>query len=130
MPVRTEMLETLMSRQRNFSLPQALYRDPQFFALDLEGVFHRQWIFVAPTCQIPKAGDYVTVTIGRASLLVIRDRAGTIRAFHNTCRHRGAKLCDAEHGRLSSIVCPYHLWTYDFKGALRSAGRMHETFDP
>ena len=130
MSARTDMLEILQTRRPFFTLPQSLYGDPEFFALDLDGVFQRQWVFVGPACQIPEAGDYFTVAIGTASLLVIRDRSGGIRVFHNTCRHRGSKLCEAEQGRLSSIVCPYHLWTYDFTGKLRSAGRMHEGFDP
>lgn len=111
-------------------MPQQLYTDPAFFELDLEGIFGRHWLFAGVSCQIPEPGDYFTIAIGKASVLVIRDRLRAIRAFHNTCRHRGSRLCDAEQGRLSSIVCPYHLWTYDFTGKLKSAGRMHQGFDP
>ncbi|HZS81723.1 MAG TPA: aromatic ring-hydroxylating dioxygenase subunit alpha [Stellaceae bacterium] len=130
MEARTGMLELLRSRKQFFSLPQPFYNDPAYFALDLEGVFDRHWLFAGVSCQIPKPGDYFTLAIGKSSILVVRDRAGTIRAFHNTCRHRGSRICDAEYGHLSAIVCPYHLWTYDLTGRLRSAGRMHDSFDP
>jgi phenylpropionate dioxygenase-like ring-hydroxylating dioxygenase large terminal subunit len=126
---RREIFDILQSRKKFFSLPQALYNDPACFAADIEGIFERQWLFAGVSCQIPKPGDYFTIAIGKTSIIVIRDRSDTIRAFHNTCRHRGSKLCDAEQGHLSSIVCPYHLWTYDFTGKLRSAGRMHAEFD-
>lgn len=129
MPTRNEMLDVLQSRRKFFSLSRSLYSDPDYFALDFDGVFSRCWIFAGVSCQIPGPGDYFTVAIGKTSVIVIRDRTGTIRAFHNTCRHRGSTLCEAEQGHLSSIVCPYHLWTYDFTGKLRSAGRMHKDFD-
>ena len=129
MSPRSEMVDLLASRQKFFSLPQPFYTDPALYELDLKGIWERQWIFAGPSCQIPEPGDYFTLTIGRSSILVLRDRTRTIRAFYNTCRHRGSKLCETERGRLSSIVCPYHQWTYDFTGKLRYAGRMHQAFD-
>jgi Rieske 2Fe-2S family protein len=123
------MLELLHQRKKFFSLPQALYNDPACFEAEIDGIFSRQWLFAGVTAQIPTPGDYFTVAVGKSSVIVIRDRTNTIRAFHNVCRHRGSRLCDAEHGHLSSIVCPYHLWTYDFTGKLRSAERMHADFD-
>jgi phenylpropionate dioxygenase-like ring-hydroxylating dioxygenase large terminal subunit len=130
MDPRAAMLDALTSRKKFFSLPQPFYNDDACFALDLEGIFDRHWIFAGVSCLIPKPGDYFTLSIGKTSVIVIRDRSQGIRAFHNTCRHRGSKICEVEHGRLSSIVCPYHLWTYDFTGKLRSTGRMHSGFEP
>jgi Rieske 2Fe-2S family protein len=129
MSPRSEMLDLLASRKKFFSLPQPFYNDAALYELDLKGIWEQHWIFAGPECQIVEPGAYFTLTIGRSSVIVLRDRTHTIRAFHNTCRHRGSKLCEAEQGRLSSIVCPYHQWTYDFTGKLRHAGRMHEEFD-
>src|SRR5262249_25761274 len=113
------MLEALTSREPFFSLPQPFYGDPACFAVDLEGIFRRHWLFAGVSALIREPGDYFTLAVGKTSVLVIRDRSGAIRAFHNTCRHRGSMLCEAEQGRLSAIVCPYHLWTYDLTGKLR-----------
>ena len=128
MEPRAQMLEALTSRKKFFSLPQAFYGDPAYFAADLEGIFERNWLFAGVTSLIPEGGDYFTLAVGKTSVIVLRDRSGTIRAFHNTCRHRGSRICDAERGHASAIMCPYHLWTYDLTGKLRNAGRMHGNF--
>ena len=51
----------------------------------------------------------------------MRGKDGEIRGFHNFCRHRGTRICDAEHGHASKLVCPYHRWTYDLDGRLITA---------
>lgn len=130
MSSRAEMLDLLRSRKELFTLPGRFYSDPAFYELDLEHIFHRHWIFAGATCEIANPGQFMTLTIGRSPIIVLRDRDRQIRAFFNTCRHRGFKICDAEHGRSMSLACPYHQWTYDLTGKLIHAGRMHEGFDP
>jgi Rieske 2Fe-2S family protein len=130
MSTRADMASLLKARQKCFTLPQPFYNDPEFYQLDLDGIFHRRWIFAALECEIAAPGDYVTLTIGRSSIVVLRDHAGGVRAFFNTCRHRGSKICLAEKGKLRKLTCPYHQWTYDLDGKLFSAARMHEEFDP
>ena len=130
MSSRTEMLDLLKSRKQFYTLPQRFYSDPAFYELDLELVFNKQWIFAGATCEIASPGQYFTLTIGRTPIIVLRDRAGEIRAYFNVCRHRGFKICDAERGKSLSLACPYHQWTYDLSGKLLYAGRMHEGFDP
>jgi Rieske 2Fe-2S family protein len=130
MSSRSEMLGLLQSRKRLHTLPQRFYSDPAFFDIDLDLMFHRQWIFAGATCEIASPGQFFTLTIGRSPIIVLRDRAGEIRAFFNTCRHRGFKICDAERGKSLSLACPYHQWTYDLSGKLLYAGHMHEGFDP
>lgn len=63
----------------------------------------------------------MTWNVGDDKVLILRQRDGSIAAFHNVCRHRGARLCSAEQGALKAIVCPYHSWTYDIDGRLRTA---------
>ena len=61
---------------------------------------------------------------------MLRDDRGDVRAFFNTCRHRGSKICLEEHGQFRKyLVCPYHQWTYDLSGKLHRATRMHADFD-
>jgi Rieske 2Fe-2S family protein len=124
------MRDLLRTRARHYSLPQPFYADPGFFELDLQGIFYRRWLFAGVACEIPQPGCFFTVQIGPNSIIVVRDRTDTIRAYFNTCRHRGSRICAAEKGRVGAFVCPYHQWTYDLTGALRHAGRMHEGFSP
>ena len=61
---------------------------------------------------------------------VIRDADGSVNAFHNTCRHRGSRICLEHRGKVANLVCPYHQWTYDLKGNLLFAGtEMGDGFD-
>lgn len=78
---------------------------------------------------MPEPGDYTTVEIGHDSILIVRDDDMQIRAFHNVCRHRGARLCNNEKGSLGNIVCPYHSWTYNLDGDLLFAEHMGDQFD-
>jgi Rieske 2Fe-2S family protein len=121
--------ELLSARKKFFSLPQEFYTDPKVYQLDLEAIFHKRWIFVGVECEIPNVGDYFTLTVDRTPILVLRDQAGAVQAFFNTCRHRGSKICLAEKGSVRTLVCPYHQWNYDLTGRLLSTGRMHEGFD-
>lgn len=80
------------------------------------------WCALARTSDLAEPGDYETFQLGRESVLVVRDRAGELRAYLNVCRHRGARLCTDEQGHFRrAIQCPYHAWTYDFDGHLIAA---------
>jgi Rieske 2Fe-2S family protein len=108
------------------SLPSAWYHDPAQYSRELEAVWYRDWVPVARSEDLPKAGDFVAEKIGDQSLFVTRDRDGRPRAFHNTCRHRGSTLCTERRGHFASgrIVCPYHAWTYALTGELVATPRM------
>jgi phenylpropionate dioxygenase-like ring-hydroxylating dioxygenase large terminal subunit len=121
--------EMLMQRAPGYGLPGTFYTDPDIYALDLSAIFEREWIFVCASCEIPKPGSFVTVTIGDSPIIVLRDRAGKVRAFFNTCRHRGSRLCDAERGHAPALICPYHRWTYRLDGTLAHAKHMPADFD-
>jgi len=129
MDARKEMLRQLASRKDGYSLPQPFYTDPDFYRLDLEHLFYREWLFAGHDCELPKPGSYFTLQVGAYPVFVVRDGAGTIRAFHNTCRHRGSRICAAERGTASKLICPYHQWTYELDGRLQFARDMGEDFD-
>jgi Rieske 2Fe-2S family protein len=127
---RVEMDRLLKGRKQNHSLPRPLYNDPHMFRIEMEEIFQKEWLFVGMTSEVPKKGDYITVEIGQNPVLVIRDADGSVNAFHNTCRHRGSRLCSEHRGKVANLVCPYHQWTYDLKGNLLFAGSdMGTTFD-
>jgi Rieske 2Fe-2S family protein len=125
------MLHQLAHRKPGYSLPRDFYRDEAFYQLDLDNLFHKEWIFAGHDCEIPKAGDYFTMQLGQYPLIVARAADGKIYAHHNTCRHRGFRVCDQLHGSAKRFVCPYHQWTYDPDGHLIRARAMDEQeFDP
>ncbi|UWF65975.1 MULTISPECIES: aromatic ring-hydroxylating dioxygenase subunit alpha [unclassified Brucella] len=130
MNVRNEMLELLTGRDPNFSLEQKFYTDPDYYKLDLENIFYKDWLFVGHDCELPKTGSYMTVQIGAYPVIVVRDAQGDIRAFHNSCRHRGSRICSAEKGTAAKLVCPYHQWTYELDGRLLFARQVGPDFKP
>ncbi|KEA63798.1 GbcA Glycine betaine demethylase subunit A [Marinobacterium lacunae] len=127
---REEMNGLLKERRRDYSLPQPLYNDPHMFRIDMEEVFQKEWLFVGMTSEIPTKGDYFTVDIGQNPVLIVRGADGSINAYHNSCRHRGSRICSEHRGKVANLVCPYHQWTYDTKGNLLFAGtEMGDEFD-
>ena len=109
------------------TLPGRYYTTPEILSEEAERIFRRQWICAGRAEAIAGAGDYVVVEIAGESIIVLRDQTGERRAFYNVCRHRGTRLCEATHGRLSeTIQCPYHAWTYALDGRLIGAPHMNE----
>jgi choline monooxygenase len=98
-------------------LPEA-YRDPAFYALEQERLWATSWVCVGFTQQLQRVGDTFLATVGDQSLLVTRSDAQTLRAFYNTCRHRGAQLLSS-CGNHKYFRCPYHAWGYDLDGKLK-----------
>ena len=102
------------------TLPSAAYWDPKHYEQDLAGIWYRSWVLVCRTADIAQPLEYRTISIGTQEIVILRDETGALRAFHNTCRHRGSQLCRQEHGRLKArlITCPYHAWSYSLRGDL------------
>ena len=96
---------------------------------ELARVWHGGWLFAGFTFEIPNPGDYITLTVDNSPVLVMRDDAGAVRAFHNVCRHRGTMLCRQDSGHVRAIVCPYHSWTYSRQGDLIACHGMQEDVD-
>ena len=114
-----------MSTIERKTLPASCYTDPAWFAAEMEQIFARMWICAGRIDEIAAPG-YLRRDVANASVLLVRD-GDTVRAFHNVCRHRGTRLCDAEAGALgTSIQCPYHGWTYGLDGRLIGAPQMDE----
>jgi Rieske 2Fe-2S family protein len=127
----TQPISELLARRRpGYALEQAFYTDPEIFRADMETIFYRDWLFVAPACELPKPGSYITHQVGDYGVIIVRGADGEIRAFHNACRHRGSVLCKAARGNAPKLVCPYHQWTYELDGRLLWAREMGDAFDP
>ena len=119
----------LANRRKGHALPQGLYVDPAVHNFDIRAIYHRVWLQAGFECEIPAPGDYLTLNVGGSPIVVIRNQDGAVGAFFNTCRHRGAQICAEKHGHVVRLVCPYHQWSYDLRGRLVQAARMHEDFD-
>ena len=112
------------------SLPSRWYFDTAQYALELERIWYRNWIYLCRADSIAEPGSFRTFAIGTQPLLLVRDEHGALRAFFNTCRHRGSMLCNEPAGRLTggAITCPYHAWSYRLNGELAripASGRPH-----
>jgi len=128
--ITDDVKSLITNRKRYHSLEAPFYLRPDLFWLDMEVIFARHWIRVAIEPDIPEPGDFITVDIGLNSIVILRDDDMSIRAHHNVCRHRGARLCAREKGNVGNLVCPYHQWTYNLSGQLIHAAHMGDQFDP
>ncbi len=102
------------------TLPASSYTNATEYRRDLEAIWYRSWVHVCREADIAEPLGYRIVTIGTQEVLLVRDETGVLRAFHNTCRHRGSQLCAAQSGRLKArlLTCPYHSWSYSLRGEL------------
>ncbi len=110
------------------NLPREYFISPEIFAAESERVFARHWVCAGHLAEFPPAPSYRVVPIGDYSVVVTQSRDGRLHAFHNVCRHRGARLCSEPHAALDNdcVTCPYHAWTYDAAGRLMGAPNMSE----
>ncbi|MFD2580232.1 aromatic ring-hydroxylating dioxygenase subunit alpha [Novosphingobium colocasiae] len=99
-------------------VPLEPYRSAAFFERERTQVFERAWLVAGRVEEIPNYGDYITVNLlpGNVPAIINRGKDGTVRAFYNTCSHRGSQVLDAGAGNAKRIVCPYHAWTYAADG--------------
>ena len=99
-------------------IPAKRYTDKAFFDLEMEHLWKKSWVFAGHTDELPEPGSYVLWQQLGSPILIIRGKDDKIRAFYNTCRHRGAPIVKDEKGRKNLFVCAYHGWSYDDKGEL------------
>jgi phenylpropionate dioxygenase-like ring-hydroxylating dioxygenase large terminal subunit len=100
------------------ALPAWVYSNAEMHRLEIDRILRPSWQIGCHVSQVPRPGDFVTFDLGPDSIVVLRDRDGEIRAFHNVCRHRGARLLDGSGHCPGTVVCPYHGWSYGYDGRL------------
>jgi glycine betaine catabolism A len=99
------------------TLPGPAYTSPAVFGWEMEHFFGRSWVCVGRSTLVGQPGDQAGVVAGTEGMLLIRDSAGELRAFFNTCRHRGHELIARDDSTNRNVVrCPYHRWTYGLDG--------------
>ena len=110
-----------MESAQHKTLPSWTYSNETFFELEQRELFLNNWQLVCHGSNIPLAGDYFTFDLFNERLVAVRDESMEIRVFHNVCSHRATKLLDCGSGNSGKrIVCPYHAWSYDLSGNLKS----------
>ena len=122
--------DILSQHQPGHALPREIYRSQEAYEHDIAAFWSRNWIWVGHESQIPESGDYFLFDYGQESIIIVRDRAGEVRAHMNVCRHRGSRICTEASGKARSFVCPYHAWTFELSGELRAGRAMGPDFDP
>ncbi|MBG6119974.1 MULTISPECIES: aromatic ring-hydroxylating oxygenase subunit alpha [unclassified Sphingobium] len=100
-------------------VPKESFISPRFVALEREKLWPRLWQIACRVEELKKPGDFVVYEVAGQSILVVRQRDESIRAFHNVCQHRGRILEDRPHGNAPAFRCGYHGWTWKIDGATR-----------
>jgi phenylpropionate dioxygenase-like ring-hydroxylating dioxygenase large terminal subunit len=129
------------------TIPAEYYIDEKHYLADERFIADHLWLMADHESRIPNAGDYFVFEYGRGeSAIILRDRAGAVKAYYNVCRHRGSRLCRHDEdptpkdsrlsvkqlgptGNTPVFRCPYHAWTYDLDGRLVAAYGMPADFD-
>lgn len=109
--------------ERAWTPPASWFTSPQIYELEQREVFGKSWQPVALVENFADIGSYQSGVVGRNPWVVVRGEDGQLRAFHNTCRHKGREVVRGS-GRADELVCGYHAWTYGLDGRLRKAPRM------
>jgi phenylpropionate dioxygenase-like ring-hydroxylating dioxygenase large terminal subunit len=123
-------ITSLIARQpKGAPLLQEFYSDPEIFRRDIDRIHLRHWLCVGHESRIANKGDWFRFDVAEESILLARGRDGEIRGLVNVCRHRGSRVCYEQSGNARMLVCPYHAWTYDLDGKLRSTRYMGSNFD-
>lgn len=114
--------------ERAETLPPWCYTSEEFYQREVERIFMKEWNFLGRAERIPNPGDYFTLNFVGVPLVILRDQEGYVRAFANSCRHRGAEILSGE-GNCRVLTCPYHGWSYGLDGKLRGVSGMQEAED-
>src|SRR5215207_9152036 len=92
---------------------------PEIYEAEMQSVFGSNWLYIGHEAEVPTPGDFVRRTVGNRAMFLIRSvKSGELRAFHNSCTHRGALVCRQDSGNSKAFRCFYHAWTFNSDGQL------------
>jgi len=110
---------------RRFRINRENYKSQEIFEREKELIFSRCWLYLGHASELPKKGDYVTRIVGGRQLIFAHGRSGELKAFFNSCTHRGATVCRERKGNKKSFTCCYHGWVFSNEGKLLSMNTDH-----
>jgi len=114
--------------EQSFTIPARYYQDTDILAQEKADIFYRNWWYAGHQSQLTESGCYLTVQVCDQNIIVIRDKSGELRAYYNVCQHRGHELLFGS-GKVRTITCPYHAWSYGFDGDLKAARNTEKMVD-
>lgn len=104
---------------RDDAVHRDVYLDPEIFALEMQELWAKTWVYVGHESQVPEPGDFYACTIGAEPVVMVRHTDGSVRVLRNRCAHKGAKLVNAATGNVGRFFrCPYHAWSYRTDGSI------------
>ena len=126
---RYEPIAQLLQQDRSGrTLPRELYVSDAAFEFDAQVMLKSVWLYACTVAHVKQPGDYFVFELASNSIIIVRGRDNQVRAFWNSCRHRGSRICEQQRGRAPRLTCPYHQWTYGLDGTLLAARSMAEDF--
>ncbi|MDR3509267.1 MAG: aromatic ring-hydroxylating dioxygenase subunit alpha [Caulobacteraceae bacterium] len=117
-PAASPQLDVTHDPDADWSLPAWIYRDPEYFEVEVARVMRPSWQVVCHISDVPDVGSYHTLEFLGESVVVVRGEDLQLRAFSNVCRHRGSRVVDGSSGCARKLICPYHAWSYELDGRL------------
>ena len=114
--------------EQSFTIPARYYLDEDILEQEKESIFYRNWFYAGHQSQLTEPGCYLTVQVCDQNILVVRDRQGDLKAYYNVCQHRGHELLFGS-GKVRTITCPYHAWSYGYDGELKAARNTEKLVD-
>lgn len=106
---------------QSMTLPSEYYYRQDIFEREKEEIWFKNWIFLGNRADVARPNRYITGTIVDQPVFAIRTKEGELKAYYNACQHRGHLLLEKEKGSRPLVTCPFHAWTYNLDGTLRSA---------
>ncbi|WP_139139355.1 aromatic ring-hydroxylating oxygenase subunit alpha [Sphingobium phenoxybenzoativorans] len=117
-----------MISAKTSQVDRKIFSDEEIFREEQRRIFAKAWIFVGHESQIPNAGDYFLSRMGIDPVILVRDKSGSIGVFHNSCRHRGMRVCRYDAGNTRLFTCSYHGWSFGIDGKLVGVPGMKEGY--
>jgi Rieske 2Fe-2S family protein len=115
--------------RKGHTLPSELYVSEEAFQFDTQVMLKSVWLYACTVAHVKNPGDFFLFELANNSIIIVRGRDNAVRAFYNSCRHRGSRICLEQSGRVPRLMCPYHQWTYGLDGNLLAARNMALDFD-
>ena len=99
-------------------LPNECYTSKEYTLIERKKLFEDKWVVIGVASSLPNVGDFKPFDLLGVPLLLVRNKKGKIKVFHNICSHRGSKLVTELCKKKNIIRCPYHSWAYNLDGNL------------
>lgn len=101
-------------------IPAGRYTSEQFYELEQDRLMQKCWLLAGHIDELPKPGAFRVWDNAGPPVVIVHTLTGDLKAFYNTCRHRGAPVVTEAFGNKARLTCRYHGWSYSLDGELVS----------